>query len=417
MASTIYEPIHKISIRLLRYDSEHSTKDELHFDFHKVVHLTKGGHPAYTAVSYTWGQSAATVRIYVNGLPFMVRPNLAACLEALTQADSPAWKWIWADAICINQDDIRERNEQVRNMAAIYSQASAVSVWLPDNSTDGDSCSDANPAERAKSFLNVQPQSEWHMGNSPYWNRLWIIQEFLLAGKIHIYSSDGRLLHCDRVLPVTRMSLKAARIRGEIDDEPTGIETLPKAVEDSHRMMSLIKTAPAAQQRSMFVDAVHVGERFAVSPFAALIARRYDAGVDLSSLTNMLKAYADSKCRDPRDKVFGIMSLLADEERTALSRVLPDYGMSEAQVVAVALAHILVFDGFIVRGRRLRETAAGRTRRLFLLWYVEEFCESYKDQKLEHWKVRKKLPWALRLNLLGRLSLGMEDLVAWLAEC
>jgi hypothetical protein len=37
---------------------------------------------------------------------------------------------LWVDAICINQDDIEERNRQVKLMAFIYSRALAVLVWL-----------------------------------------------------------------------------------------------------------------------------------------------------------------------------------------------------------------------------------------------------------------------------------------------
>jgi hypothetical protein len=43
---------------------------------------------------------------------------------------------IWADAICINQEDIHERESQVLLMQAIYSQASKVLVWLGDDEDD-----------------------------------------------------------------------------------------------------------------------------------------------------------------------------------------------------------------------------------------------------------------------------------------
>jgi len=43
---------------------------------------------------------------------------------------------MWIDAICINQNDISERNNQVRQMGAIYSQASQVVVWLGEETGD-----------------------------------------------------------------------------------------------------------------------------------------------------------------------------------------------------------------------------------------------------------------------------------------
>jgi hypothetical protein len=39
-------------------------------------------------------------------------------------------KWVWADAICINQDDIIERNSQVQLMSDVYSTATGVAIWL-----------------------------------------------------------------------------------------------------------------------------------------------------------------------------------------------------------------------------------------------------------------------------------------------
>lgn len=37
---------------------------------------------------------------------------------------------LWIDAICINQQDILERNQQVNLMATIYQRATIVRVWL-----------------------------------------------------------------------------------------------------------------------------------------------------------------------------------------------------------------------------------------------------------------------------------------------
>jgi hypothetical protein len=37
---------------------------------------------------------------------------------------------VWADAICINQGNIEERNQQVQTMTRIYQQAIEVAIWL-----------------------------------------------------------------------------------------------------------------------------------------------------------------------------------------------------------------------------------------------------------------------------------------------
>ena len=37
---------------------------------------------------------------------------------------------MYIDAICLNQEDLRERSQEVQRMADIYSKTKAVTVWL-----------------------------------------------------------------------------------------------------------------------------------------------------------------------------------------------------------------------------------------------------------------------------------------------
>ena len=56
----------------------------------------------------------------------MVRKNL---WEALNQLQSESQELtIWIDAICINQNDLAERSEQVCKMKSIFEQAKQVMV-------------------------------------------------------------------------------------------------------------------------------------------------------------------------------------------------------------------------------------------------------------------------------------------------
>ncbi|RGP78862.1 hypothetical protein FLONG3_3061 [Fusarium longipes] len=92
--------------------------------------------PPYEGMSYTWGDDEATKTILVNGCAFAIRPNLFSALESLRNNDDS--RTVWIDAICINQQDEQERNNQVLQMNNIYSCAALVNVWLGDATTASD---------------------------------------------------------------------------------------------------------------------------------------------------------------------------------------------------------------------------------------------------------------------------------------
>ncbi len=88
----------------------------------------------YNALSYAWGKLSAPggSHIFVSGGgSIAVTANLAAALRQLRGTDARAARSLWwIDAVCINQDDVAERNSQVALMRRIYASATKVQVWL-----------------------------------------------------------------------------------------------------------------------------------------------------------------------------------------------------------------------------------------------------------------------------------------------
>ena len=90
--------------------------------------------PEYVAVSYCWGDVNHLVPFTCDDGTIMVPQSASQFLEAVCRR--PALFWI--DSVCINQQDIPERNGQVAMMADIFGKASSVMVWLgPDPYEDG----------------------------------------------------------------------------------------------------------------------------------------------------------------------------------------------------------------------------------------------------------------------------------------
>ncbi|KEY74542.1 hypothetical protein S7711_07148 [Stachybotrys chartarum IBT 7711] len=90
--------------------------------------------PEFEALSYTWSENKdgarkdAKSRMILNGHNFLVSSNLKLALRQL-RSETEA-RVLWVDAICINQSDIEERNEQVSMMRNIYSSCNHVIIWL-----------------------------------------------------------------------------------------------------------------------------------------------------------------------------------------------------------------------------------------------------------------------------------------------
>lgn len=84
--------------------------------------------PAYKAISYVWGTAMSTSKLHLISGPLRLTSSLH---EALLQFRRRKKKIrLWADAICIRQTDVNEKDRQVKMMGHIYSQAQEVLVWL-----------------------------------------------------------------------------------------------------------------------------------------------------------------------------------------------------------------------------------------------------------------------------------------------
>lgn len=159
--------------------------------------------PTYTALSYEWGEAKNQKTVTLNGQKVCVRANLWRFLSRLSHAYDD--RVLWVDAICINQDDNAERNQQVQVMAQIYESASAVWIWLgedADNASDvfqsvksAARLEDRSEAVGLDSSFALRTNSYLHeaivdLSKRTYFTRTWIIQEILLAREVVIYCGE-----------------------------------------------------------------------------------------------------------------------------------------------------------------------------------------------------------------------------------
>jgi hypothetical protein len=84
--------------------------------------------PKYEALSYAWGNGSEREEILVNNTVMSVTRSLYVALAYLRRSDQ--CRTLWIDALCINQSNVPERNQQVGMMGEIYASATQVLVWL-----------------------------------------------------------------------------------------------------------------------------------------------------------------------------------------------------------------------------------------------------------------------------------------------
>jgi hypothetical protein len=84
----------------------------------------------YEAISYCWGDPKDVSTIICNGQPLRVPRRLEVALRNMRHTDKP--RMLWADAICINQSDVAEKETQVQLMRRIFSNAQTTLIWLGD---------------------------------------------------------------------------------------------------------------------------------------------------------------------------------------------------------------------------------------------------------------------------------------------
>jgi hypothetical protein len=97
----------------------------------------------YQALSYVWGSARITRSILFNGKCFPVTVNLESSLRHLREQYENGLV-LWIDALCIDQENVSERTQQVQLMGKIYEKAVQVIVYLGDQ-LDGNARRDKPP--------------------------------------------------------------------------------------------------------------------------------------------------------------------------------------------------------------------------------------------------------------------------------
>lgn len=167
------------SIRLLRLMPHENETSDIHcelFEYSLQSSSCKGNH-LYDALSYVWGNVREKLPIFIHGHSFDVTVNLRAALSHLRNHSLE--RILWVDALCIDQENQKEKEYQIQFMAKIYSQANRVVVWLGEAADNSDLALEAIRVVGAKKPTHssenktIQP-AILSLLQRPWFQRIWV---------------------------------------------------------------------------------------------------------------------------------------------------------------------------------------------------------------------------------------------------
>ena len=315
----------------------------------------------YEALSYTWDTEWAPgfedkvdemPEVFCDGIAMPIKPNLHMGLQMLQRPDQS--RVVWADALCINQEDMGERSSQVSLMSQIFRSAFRVVIWLglSEEDTRGPKPRGATiplePSYKACSgvcavvhlwakwkglkgvdarFLAPDPfhdeaerrgQGPSHdlVASSPIWyeifllyrsrwfSRLWVVQEALLAQSTTVVWG-----HCFTSWELIGLAASIIRTNfNRLDLNFSSQRAVPTGVLNAYFMYRI----SASQQYSQPLQ---------------------------YSLHQLLSLTRQFNCLDPRDRIYGLLGVATTDDLT--KNIVPDYKKSAAQLYVYITRQII----------------------------------------------------------------------------
>ncbi|CAM1506144.1 Fc.00g057850.m01.CDS01 [Cosmosporella sp. VM-42] len=308
--------------------------------------------PDYVAISYTWGQDNSNTdsSVLINGRRFRVGKN---CDEALRQARRhDGAKYCWIDAICINQTTDHgnyEKNHQVRIMGDIYRNASHILACVgPCDETSHRLIRMVEWPRWPRGFITHAHEwfREWlwvvivlgpadltflllyrQFIKRTFFKRVWILQELFLAQ--HVVISCG-----SHFVTVRNLDRRLRPAQQRLD-----IEVVHR--EKSHSYDWILRLA--GQKR--LIPSSEGNKRFISWTRPTFLHAMSDMSVDHLSLATssskeqltLEKAFSQAaalKCSEPRDRIYGILSMV---RWSGPDYITPDYNKPKLELAAEIL--------------------------------------------------------------------------------
>ncbi|KAH7357235.1 heterokaryon incompatibility protein-domain-containing protein [Rhexocercosporidium sp. MPI-PUGE-AT-0058] len=286
-----------------------------------LKHVSLESKPKYEALSYVWGDSFQTKEILCEGCSMKVTISLHQALRHLRSETVD--RVIWADAICINQQDNDEKSFQVALMGEIYSHSHQVLVWIGE---DIDSLS--GTFQTVKELHEIFLQTE---DGYPY-DELSFENTFLPGS-----STFSNLLRTQDMWKVSflRLIRQPWFLRRwclqEIAKAPSAIVVCGFQTVQWSMLSDVYWCIYQSGALSYILDPAEAATGFHTGIVIMGLIRRDSQKNDHAPLLESVVSTRYFKCTDPRDVVYSLLGLGGDVKLYGDS-LTPDYSLSVEEV-------------------------------------------------------------------------------------
>jgi hypothetical protein len=206
MSTYSYAPLSKSLVRLFPLESHaHALGSPIRCQLVCVEISTAH----YQALSYCWGDTSEKKDILIGDKVMAVSSNMWSALDHLrgcncsicglenglrgTSTKHSSSRYLWVDALGINQNDIQERNHEVSRMGEIYRKAQLVITWLGAEDPYTNLALTIHKSIVFDGFMedfigqeSAQIDALEAFAQHPYFSSMWVIQEVILAREVVI---------------------------------------------------------------------------------------------------------------------------------------------------------------------------------------------------------------------------------------
>jgi hypothetical protein len=283
----------------------------------------------YEALSWRWGDEKNgkyAVMIHKDGKLHRKRVSetLGLALKYLRFEEE---RFLWIDALCINQENNDERSSQVAMMSLVYAAATKACVWLGEDDVESTMAikfirEDISQLKDFDSLCkNQQHAPKWRsllmLMQRPWFSRRWVVQEIVLAKNALVYCGPDKIEWQELAIAVELfVEVETATHRlSELMKKDDKFSIIPNWFEHISELgASLLVNATARVYRSREIEETDHDDN--------ILGRKGASRRSLLSLEYLVTSLSIFDCGRPHDSVYALVAIARDARPFAPSALI-----------------------------------------------------------------------------------------------